>query len=144
MRSERAPGAYWYERLQSIPTHFGRLVHCGMMQDLLTGRYRHDGLAQIWGEQAAHEAIAECHMRIFREWLLLNLPEQRVDLLKFMADKEQDSPELLTYWRDEAPYERLVPRVASEAERVLYREDIRILVETIRAGRAIAATSPGA
>jgi hypothetical protein len=69
--------------LASIPGVFGKLDYIAGLRDQ-NGRYQHWGVARVYGEEAAQQAIAEAHRAIFLQ--LLRMPLR--DLLKDLPEAE--------------------------------------------------------
>jgi len=138
------PADLWRNTLTQIPSVFGRLVYLCSLRDANTGLYEHYGLAQIFGSQAADEALRDSHQQVFLEWLGYSLEEQKADLNLYLADLEGDRRTVLATWIRLAPYRNLVPSTVREAERNLYVRDLEIILELLRAEYGVASPDPDA
>lgn len=123
---------FWSRTLAQIPSIVGRLVYLTSLRDPNTGRYIHHGLAHYYGENAAHEAIAQSHWYTFYEWINLTLEEQKTDLVLYLSGLEGDRKEILETWLRLAPYRNFIPAYAREAEKHLFLSDMETLLELLR------------
>ena len=138
-RAQRAMQDVWNRTLDQIGTQFGKLAYLAGLRNENTGRYQHFGVAQLYGEDEANQVLRSSHERIFAEWLTYPLEQQRADLTAHLAGLEDDPRTVLQTWSTLAPYEKLPPEAAGDAERLLFTTDIEIILELMR--RAI--SEPG-
>jgi hypothetical protein len=122
----------WHRTLSQIPAVYGRLVYLESLRDPNTGQYKHHGLALIFGAEAAHEALRDSHLAAFREWLTLNLEQQKADLDLYMADQPTDRRTMVENWVRLAPYRALVPAAITPPEEALFAADIEALLGVLR------------
>ena len=139
-----APADLWRNTLAQIPSVFGRLVYLCSLRDANTGVYKHFGLAQIFGEQAAEEALRSSHQQVFTEWLGFGLEQQKADLDLYLAGLAGDRHTIVKTWIRLAPYRNLVPSNVREVERELYLRDLEILLELLRSEYGVASPDPDA
>jgi len=140
-RTQRAMQDIWNRTLDQIATQFGKLAYLAGLRNENSGRYQHFGVAQIYGEDEANQVLRSSHERVFAEWLTYSLERQRADLEAYLAELEDDSRTVLQTWGTLAPYEKLPPEAAGDAERMLFRTDIEIILELMR--RAISVQARG-
>jgi hypothetical protein len=69
----------WEQRLNSIPTVFGRMVYMAQ-QRRMHGRYTDPELVTTVSQTVCARVIREAHMKVFRIWLSLSMEEQAADL----------------------------------------------------------------
>src|SRR5580704_7312668 len=72
---ERAAEDLQRRTLAEIPRSLDRLIYLASMRDYNTGLYYHDGLAARFTQEAACEALADCHREAFRDLLGASLEE---------------------------------------------------------------------
>ena len=71
--------ALWQQRLNTIPTVFGRMVYMAQ-QRRLYGRYT-DPDIEAWTTAAVcQRVIRDAHLRVFRAWLALDIGAKATDL----------------------------------------------------------------
>ncbi|HXG33353.1 MAG TPA: hypothetical protein VNJ11_08310 [Bryobacteraceae bacterium] len=139
-----AAAELWRNTLAQIPSLFGRLVYLASLRDQNTGRYEHHGLAQLFGEDVADEALRESHAATFHDWLCYTLEQQKTDLDLYLAGLDTDKRTLLDTWIRLAPYRTLVPASARDVERKLYLADLETLLELLKNEYDVAAPDPDA
>jgi hypothetical protein len=72
------------------------------------------------GPDAADRVLRNIHHQIFREWLSLNLSEQKADLDEYLGQAKRLVHQI--------SYREFIPALADEIERQLYLTDLEILV----------------
>ena len=122
----------WQRTLQRIPSLFGRLAYLASLRDETSGRYRHFGLARMYGDDEADIVLRVSHERVFAEWLNLSLERQRGEIERHLDQLDEDRRTVLAAWGALQPYAALPPAAAGEAERVLYLSDLEIILEILR------------
>lgn len=131
-RGQRPAEDLWRRTLSMIHSVFGRLEYLARIRNPNSGRYEHHGLALVFGEDEADQALRTSHLTVFREWLSLDLERQKADLELFLVEQPTDRRTMVETWRRLAPYRGLPPVSASAPELELYLGDLELLLETIR------------
>jgi hypothetical protein len=129
---EGSPNELWHHTLEQIPSVFGRLVYVSSLRDFNTGRYEHHGLAQMFGEDAANEALRESHEGTFEKWLSFNLEQQKEDLDSYLSSFHVDKRTILATWIRLTPYRNLMPTAVRDPERRLYLTDLEMLLDMLK------------
>jgi hypothetical protein len=119
--------------LRQIPTIFGRLVYTASLWDPNSGSYRHHPLCKVVSALDVDASLRLIHLNVFRQWLALNLRQQRGDLMRYLDYDEADAWQILTTWNDRGLLENLPPTAAPRHEGQLYRGDISLVLESLRA-----------
>lgn len=95
--------------LSQYPQSLDRLIYLASLRDYNTGLYHHDGLASRFSQEAACEALADCHREAYRELLSCSLEEIVDQLQSYMQATSTDPGEFLTAWKGLKPYQVAVP-----------------------------------
>lgn len=134
----------WRNTLSRIPTVFGRLAYLASLRDQNTGAYAHQGLAQLFGDEAADQTMRRSHFDVFVEWLGLNLQHQKSDLEEYLSELEEDTKTVLGNWVRLSPYLTFMPSEAREVERRLFTTDLEALLVLLTHDYAVACPDPDA
>ena len=113
--------------LSQIPTVFGQMVFVASLRDQSTGRYSHNLLNVVDGDDA-DRALCQIHYRIFSRWLTFGLEEQKKDLEAFLGVNGVSQAIL--------NYPDLLPRALRDVERELYLTDLETVLELMRLERS--------
>jgi hypothetical protein len=137
----RAARDLWNRTLAQVPTTFGRIAYLASLRDANTGRYQHFGLAQVYSDQEADQALRASHAEAFREWLNYPLVRQKADLEDYLSSLDEDRRTVLQAWAALGPYKNLIPTDAIEAERELFVSDLELILELMRSEASPSAPS---
>ncbi|MDQ2949090.1 MAG: hypothetical protein M3Y27_24655 [Acidobacteriota bacterium] len=130
---ERDAGSdLWRHTLSRIPSVFGRLVYLSSLRNPNNARYRHDGLALVFGEDEANRALRKGHNHAFAEWLTFNIEEQKADLDLYLSGLLEEKHTVLNSWINLAHHRSLIPNSAKSVERRLYLADFQAILELVR------------
>jgi hypothetical protein len=108
-----------------------------------SGQYEHHGLIAMFGEPEAVDALRRSHEDAFRSFLSLRLLDQVEDFRRFLSNTQQPAGRLLTLWERNKGYESLLPPETSEAERVLFAANLRLIMHHLQGESAGGDSSPG-
>jgi hypothetical protein len=95
--------------LSQIPRVLDQLIYLASLRDYNTGVYYHDGLGSRFSEEAACEALADCHREAFRQMLSCSLEEIVNELQAYMQTTSSGPVEFLAAWKGLKPYRVAVP-----------------------------------
>jgi hypothetical protein len=95
--------------LSQMPVPLGKLIYLAGLRDYNTGMYHHDGLASRYSEEAACEALADCHRQAFRDLLSSSLEETVQQLESYMTGLGTSPGEFFSTWNSLKPYQVAVP-----------------------------------
>lgn len=95
--------------LAQMPQALERLIYLSSMRDYNTGLYRHEGLALRFSEEAACEALADCHREAFRELVACTLQELVHQLKRYADSSHASMSDFIAAWRDLEPYRVAIP-----------------------------------
>jgi hypothetical protein len=112
----------------SIPATYGRLVYLSGLRDPNSGKYEHFETSTIFGEQVAQSILEKVHIETYREWLSMNLEQQRADLMLYLVSVGLSRKQVLQTWLVTAPFRALVPRHTQPVEQDVFLSDMQALL----------------
>jgi hypothetical protein len=95
--------------LSQAPRALDRLIYFASMRDYNTGLYHHEGLAARYSQEAACEAVSDCHREAFCELLSSPLEDLVEELETYMISSRADPADFIRAWRSLQPYRVAVP-----------------------------------
>jgi hypothetical protein len=119
--------------LESIPGDVSRLLHIATLRDLATGRYRHDGLAEIYSEPVVDQALRLCHEELFERILETSLEHQEIEIRRCLAGFDGRSSEIAARWREHEFYKFMIPSGVPIYLRELFCSNLSTLLKLIAA-----------
>jgi hypothetical protein len=123
--------------LSRILTLFGRLAYLASLRDRHSGAYVHHGLMSIYGDKKGHQALAQSHREIFQDWLKLPLAGKIEDLKSYVNTLE-NAAAFLECWTSGPPSRNYLPEAVRSAEKMLFFDELEILLEILRSNREAA------
>lgn len=106
---ERAAEDLRRRTLAEIPRSLDRLIYLASMRDYNTGLYYHDGLAERFTQEAACEALADCHREAFRDLLGTSLQDLVAQMEAYVKATRTSPFDFVTAWKKLEPYRVAVP-----------------------------------
>ena len=122
----------WRNTLLRIPTLYGRLSYLASLLETDTGRYRHHGLADVFGRNESHAALKDSHMEVFREWINMPLRDRHADLKQYLVSLPERPERVIRNWRRSRAYRNSVPVAAGAMERELFHADVDALLRLLQ------------
>jgi hypothetical protein len=108
-QSQRVVEDFSSRTLAAIPSDFGRLYYVSSLRDSSTGRYRHDGLADVFSKDSVQQALEHCHEELFSRILETPLEEQARDLRRCLDAAGNRFWTVVEAWRQDRSYETMCP-----------------------------------
>ena len=71
--------------LEPLKSTYARLAYLAVLKDPATGKYAHQRLAAVYGEERVSEALAKCHEEMFERLLEMPLAQQEEDLRTYIS-----------------------------------------------------------
>ena len=71
--------------LEPLNSTYARLAYLAVLKDPATGKYAHEKLAAVYGEERVSEALAKCHEEMFERLLEMPLAQQEEDLRTYIS-----------------------------------------------------------
>lgn len=123
--------------LSGMPRALDRMIYLASTRDYNTGMYHHDGLASVFGDEVACEALATCHREAFEQLVCTSLKDL-VDQIEAYRISARTSPdEFIAAWKRLEPYRVAVPvethTVAAEFLFTNFKTALAILEERQKA-----------
>jgi len=106
--------------LSRISSEVSRLLHVATLRDLASGRYRHDGLAALYSEEAVDQALRLCHEQLFERILETSLEFQESELRQCLLCFDTRVNEVAARWREHEFYKCFIPSEVPEYLRQLF------------------------
>lgn len=115
-----------------IPSRFARLLYLTRCCND-GGMYRHYGLELVHAAAEVHRTLRQAHLDEWNRWQSeFTMEQQFLDLLDFLC--EVDARLVVHSWELTGdPWDVVVPRAASLAERDLFRVNFRALLTLLKA-----------
>ncbi len=117
-----------FHTLSAIPSMFGKLVYVSNLRSIETGSYQHYGLAVVFGEKDAENALELSHQELFQEWLACGMKEQKRDLDLYLSSQDD--------WFKKTEFKELLPQTCKAPEKQMFTEDLKQVLEIIKTERA--------
>jgi hypothetical protein len=114
--------------LACIPGDISRLLHVAMLRDLATGRYRHEGLEDLYSVSAVGQALRTCHEELFEKVLETTLEKQEVDLRQCLEGFEESLEDVAANWHEHEFYRCLIPSGSPDYLRELFCSNLSLLL----------------
>jgi hypothetical protein len=96
--------------LAAISSDFGRLYYVSSLKDEDSGRYEHDGLANLYTDNAVQAALSHCHEELFSRILETSLRDQERDLNGCLDAAADRYWEVVENWRETRYFQSLCPQ----------------------------------
>jgi hypothetical protein len=125
--------SYLEQTLRQIPTVFGRLAYTTSLWDPAAMCYRYHPLSGHTSPKTVDGVLGKVHLEVFRQWLALNLRQQRGDLIRCL-DFDGTVYKCLRSWCDNGLIGQLAPTTARDCERQLFSADFAAVVEALLGG----------
>ena len=97
------------QTLAAISTDFGRVYYVSSLKDEDSGRYEHDGLANLYADNAVQAALSHCHEELFSRILETPLRDQERDLNGCLDAAADRYWEVVENWRETRYFQSLCP-----------------------------------
>ncbi len=117
--------------LSSIHTVYGRLVFLGGLRDPNSGRYEHFEASSNLGEDICHTVLEAEHIHAYRDWLAMNLEQQRADLMLYLVSVGLNRRNVLQTWLVTSPYRSLIPLHTQPVEQEVFLSDMGALLAVL-------------
>jgi hypothetical protein len=114
--------------LSHINSEVSRLLHVATLRDLASGKYRHDGLAALYSEEAVDQALRLCHEQLFERILESSLEFQESELRQCLLCFDTCVNEIAARWEEHEFYKCFIPSDVPEYLRQLFCSNFRTVL----------------
>ena len=97
------------QTLAAISSDFGRLYYVSSLKNANSGRYEHEGLANLYSIEAVQAALSHCHEELFSRILETPLKEQERDLQACLSAAGDRYWEVVKSWRENRQFQDMCP-----------------------------------
>jgi hypothetical protein len=129
--------------LADMPQPLGRLIYLASTRDYNTGLYYHHGLAMRYSEEAACEALADCHREAFEELVAASLEELVYELEAYLKSTRVAAGDFIAAWKGLEPYRVAVPVGIDSLSSELVFSNLKVALAILEQ-RLMARPKPGA
>ena len=129
--------------LADMPQPLGRLIYLASTRDYNTGLYYHHGLALRFSEEAACEALADCHREAFEELVAASLEELVYELEAYLKSTRVAAGDFIVAWKGLEPYRVAVPVGIDSLSSELVFSNLKVALAILEQ-RLMARPKPGA
>src|SRR6266576_6875827 len=119
--------------LAKIRGDLARLIYLASMRDYNTGEYHHEGLACMFTQSVAGNAIASCHRDVFRRLVLWSVKELVEQLDLHARTNCSSSSDLVRVWEKLQPYRIAVPLECSSLAARFFATNVRAALTILQA-----------
>jgi hypothetical protein len=95
--------------LSHLPRSLDRLIYLASTRDYNTGVYYHDGLAAMYSQDVACQALADCHREAFRQVVRVSLRDLVGQMESYMKSVQVGTDTIIAAWKKLEPYRVTVP-----------------------------------
>ncbi len=128
--------------LAGLPGDLSRLICLASTRDYNTGKYYHEGLASNFSEEVAGEALAACHLAIFRRLTLSSLEDLVRHLENYVLSSSARPTEIIEAWEKLEPYRVTIPLECDPLSAEIFFSNVKIALAILRSRRGHSPQSP--
>jgi hypothetical protein len=125
--------------LAAIASDYGRLYYISSLKNPTTGRYQHDGLAELYSEDSVQVALAQCHEEIFSRILEAPLCQQEGDLRMCLEVAGDKFWAIVESWRESRFFRTLCPEGLPDYLSELFCSNTAALLAIFSSSRTVKA-----
>src|SRR5579863_6515216 len=120
-----------------------RMIYLASTRDYNSGLYYHQGLALRFSEEAACEALADCHREAFEELVDASLEELVHELEAYLESTRVAPSDFIVAWKGLEPYRVAVPVGIDSLSSELVFSNLKVALAILEA-RLMGRMKPGA
>jgi len=116
--------------LEPLSTAYGRLEYLASLRGEKPEKYVHEKLASLYGADAVHEVISQCHQEVFERLLEMPLKMQGEELREYLLSLPGTLGENVAFCQRAC--EKWIPPLAPKYLKELYCSNLRVLLELLQ------------
>jgi len=118
--------------LARLPGDVAKLIYLAGTRDYNTGKYYHEGLARIFTEKIAEQALQECHNEVFQDLTRASMEEllQQVEL--YVHSGCPETGQFIEFWDKIEPYRVAIPLASDAISMQLFNSNVKIALAILR------------
>jgi hypothetical protein len=109
------------------------MAYLARLKNPETDKYEHHGLAAVFGEDSAEDALRRSHSEVLEEMLNMSILDQKDDVSKYLEGLPQSARRLLANWEKTKGYEALLPPSTSAAQKELFHGNLGLIIKHLKA-----------
>jgi hypothetical protein len=118
--------------LESLEGPFEKLIFVTSLRDPYSGRYFHEGWANMFTKEIIHGSLVGMHQTLFEMVLDLSLPELCGSLRQhFALFKEEKEAKVAQFWLEASPFGQMIPEGTSPLIRRFFVSKVRTALEVL-------------
>ncbi|MCX6611459.1 MAG: hypothetical protein NTW74_11485 [Acidobacteria bacterium] len=118
--------------MSQIATKMGRLAYLARLKNPETDKYEHHGLAAVFGDEAAEDALRRSHIEVLEEMLNMSILDQKDDVDRYLEGLPQSARRLLANWDKSKGYEAILPSATSAAQKELFDGNLGLIIKHLK------------
>jgi hypothetical protein len=115
--------------LEPLHSAYERLAYLFNLHEAASGKYVHEGLASLYGAEAVHQVIAQCHEEVFERLLEMPLNAQGEELRAYLGSLPGTFKENAALCRGTC--KNWIPPQAPSYLRELYSSNLDVLLKLL-------------
>jgi hypothetical protein len=131
MLRETPISRYLQNLLDGFPSAFVQLVFLSSLRDPYTGRYLHEGWANVFSPEEVNRALRETHRSVFEAVVNLSLMDLSRQLRKHFDSLGQVEVRVANLWLETEPYYEMIPAGCSVLARRFFISQFRSALQVL-------------
>jgi hypothetical protein len=117
--------------LESLEGPFEKLIFVTSLRDPYSGRYFHEGWANIFTKETIHGSLVGMHQTLFDFVLDLSLPDLCGALRQHFALFKEEEAKVAQFWLEASPFCQMIPEGTSPLIRRFFVSKVRTALEVL-------------
>lgn len=118
--------------LARLPCDIARLIYLAATRDYNTGKYYHEGLARIFTEEIAGDALQECHNEVFQDLTRASMQELLRQVEVYVSSGCTETGQFIEFWEKIEPYRVAIPLTSDAISMQFFNSNVKIALAILR------------